>query len=109
MKETELIPGFRRRHMATVKGERTRHLTFNPNKANHGQELYTDIPKMKMDSCLVPGSLHLLFTLKVSNTKSWFFNHLSKILQIRLAGETVYDNDAENIHEVYKDLWKTDS
>ena len=59
MKEAELIPGFRS-HMATVKGNRTRHVvTFNPNKANPGDELYIDIPKMKMDSCLVPGSFHL--------------------------------------------------
>ena len=92
--------------MATVKGERTHHVvTFNPNKASPGEELYMDI-------CLVLGNLHLLFTFKVSNTKSWFLN-LSKMLQkrlrIRLAGETVYDNNAENMYDVYKDLWKTNS
>ena len=65
--EKELIPGFRS-HMAMVKGKRTRHVvTFNPNKASAGEELYTDIPKLKMDSCLVPGSLHLLFNFKVSH------------------------------------------
>ena len=40
-------------------------------------------------------------------------NALSKILQkrlaVRLAGETVYNNSGENIYEVYKDLWKTNS
>ena len=109
--EKELIPGFRS-HMATVKGNRTRHVvTINPNKASAGEELYIDIPKLKIDSCLVSGSLHLLFNFKVSNTKSWFLNNLSKMLQkrlvVRLAGETVYDNSGENIYEVYKDLWKT--
>ena len=69
--EKELIPGFRRSNMATVKGNRTRHVvTFNPNKASAGEELYVDIPKLKMDSCLVLGSFHLLFSFKVSNTKS---------------------------------------
>ena len=34
---------------------------------------------------------------------------LQKRLRIRLAGETVYDNNAENMYEVYKDLWKTNS
>ena len=92
--------------MAKVKGERTRHVvTFDPNKASAREELYIDIPKMKMDSCLVPGSFHLLFTFKVSNTKSWFLNNLSKMLQkrlrIKLAGE--------NMYEEYKDLWKTNS
>ena len=108
-KETELIPRFRS-HMATLKGERRHVVTFNPNKTSPGEELYIDIPKIKLDSCLVPASLHLLFTFKVSNTKSWFLNNLSKMLQkrlrIRLAGETVYDNNAENMYEVYKDLWK---
>ena len=32
--ETKSIPGFRRSHMAAVKGSRTRHVvTMNPNKA----------------------------------------------------------------------------
>ena len=113
IKETELIPRFRKSKMATVKGERTCHVvTFNPNKASPGEELYIDIPKMKMDTCLVPESLHLLFTFKVSNTRLWFLNNLSNMLQkrlrVRLAGETVYDNNAENMYEVYKDLWKSD-
>ena len=111
--EKELVPGFRRSHMSTIKGERTWHVvTFNPNKASP-EELYIDVPKMKMDSCLLPGSPHLLFNFKVSNTKSWFLNNLSKMLQIRLtirvAGETVYDNSGENLCSVYKDLWKSNS
>ena len=60
---------------------------------------------------LVPGSLHLLFNFKNSNTKSWFNNNLSKLLcerlQIKLAGETVYDNSGESHLAVYKDLWRT--
>ena len=27
----------------------------------------------------------------------------------RLTGESVYDKNAENMYEVYKDLWKTNS
>ena len=93
MKETELIPAFRKTNIVSIKGERTCHVvTFNPNKASRREEVYIDIPKMKMDSSLVPGNLHLLFTFKVSNTKSWFLNNLSKMLQkrlkIRLSGET---------------------
>ena len=60
---------------------------------------------MKMDSCLIPGSLHLLFNFKVRNTKSWFLNNLCKMLQkrltIRVAGERVYDNSGENLYSVY--------
>ena len=34
---------------------------------------------------------------------------LQKRLAVRLAGETVYDNSGENIYEVYKDLWMSNS
>jgi hypothetical protein len=51
----------------------------------------------------------LVFDFKNSNTKSWFRNNLGKLLQkrleIRLAGEKVYDNSGESLLEVYKDLW----
>ena len=112
--EEQLIPGFRRSHMGAIKGGRTRHVvTMNPNKALPGEELYIDIPKLKPDSCLVPGSLHLLFDFKVSNTKSSFLNNLSNLLQnryqIRLAGETVYDNSGESLYNVHKDLYKSNS
>ena len=111
---SQLTPGFRRSQMASTKGERTRHVvTMNPSKASPGGELYVDIPKLKPDSCLVPGSLHLLFELKISNTKSHFLNNLSRLLQkqlkIRLSGETVYDNNGESLYDVYKDLYKSNS
>ena len=62
---------------------------------------------------MIPGSFHLLFDFKVSNTKTHFKNNLSRLLQkrlqIRLPGETVYDNNGESLYSVYKDLYKTKS
>ena len=112
--ESQLTPGFRRSQMASIKGEGTRHVVImNPNKASPGEELYIDIPKVKPDSCLVPGSMHLLFDLKISNTKTHFLNNLSRLLQkrlqIRLSGETVYDNNGESLYGVLKDLYKSNS
>ena len=112
--EIQLKPGFRRSQMASIKGDRTRHVvTMHPNKASPGEELYIDIPKLKPDSCLVPGSMHLLFDFKVSKTKTHFQSNLSRLLQkrfqIRLASETVYDNNGERLYNVYKDLYKTNS
>jgi hypothetical protein len=80
-----------------ITGDRTRHvLTFNPNSDKPGEEIYVNIPKLKADSALVPDSIALVFDFKNSNTKSWFRNNLGKLLQtrleIRLAGEKVYDN-----------------
>ena len=109
----ELEPGFRSK-MSEIRGTRTRHVvTFNPNKASPGEEIYIDIPKLKPDACLVPDSLHLQFDFKNANTKSWFLNNLSKLLcerlVVKLAGEVVYDNTGESVLSVYRDLWKTSS
>ncbi|CAB3978676.1 Hypothetical predicted protein [Paramuricea clavata] len=109
--ETELQPGFRRSRMTTIKGPQTRSVvTFNPTTISPGEELYINIPKLK-PSCLVPGSLALLFDFKNSNTESCFNNNLSKLLakrlQIKVAGETAYDCSGESLFEVYKDLWLT--
>ncbi|CAB4010657.1 Hypothetical predicted protein [Paramuricea clavata] len=110
--ERELRPGFRRSHMTSIKGPRTLNVTtFNPTTISPGEELYINIPKLKPDSCLVPGSLALLFDFKNSNTKSHFNNNLSKLiakrLQIKVAGETAYDCSGESLYEIYKDLWLT--
>ena len=112
--EIELKPGFRRSGLGSIKGDKTRQVvTMNPNKASPGEKLYIDIPKLKQDRCLVPGSLHLLFDLKVSNTKSHFLNNLSELLQkqlqITLSGETGYDNTEESLYSVHKDLYLSKS
>ena len=112
--ERELDVGFRRRNMSSIRGDRTRHnITFNPNKASPGEDLYIDIPKFKPSSNLVPGSLHLVFDFEVAGTKTHFMNNLSKILQrrlqIRLAGEAVYDCGGESLYSTYKDLWMSRS
>jgi hypothetical protein len=93
-----------------ITGDRTRHvLTFNPNSTKPGEEIYVNIPKLKADSVLVPDSMALIFYFKNSNTKSWFRNNLGKLLQkrleIRLAGEKVYDNSGESLLEIFNDLW----
>ena len=112
--EKELQPGFRRSRMTSIRGPRTRSVvTFNPTTIGPGEELYIDIPKLKPDSCLVPGSLNLLYDFKLSGTKSWFNNNLSKLLtkrlQIKVAGETAYDCSGESLYGVYSDLWLTSS
>ena len=108
---SELDPDFRRSMKTKIQGVRTRHvITFNPNKANPGEVIYIDTPKLKPDVCLVPGSLNLMFDFKNANVKSWFQNNLSKLLTkeltLKMAGEVVFSNTGESVIEVYKDLWK---
>lgn len=71
--EEQLRVGYRQFNISNIKENRTRHvITFNPNKVNPNEELYIDLPTLKPDSCLVPGSTHLLYDFKNANTKSWF-------------------------------------
>ena len=98
--------------MSTIKGLRTRSVvTLNPTTISPGEELYINIPKLKPTSCLVRGSLSLLFDFKNSNTKSRFMNNISNLLakrlQTKVAGETAYDCSGESLFVVYKDLWLT--
>ena len=101
-RSNELKPGFRRSKMSEIKGTRTRHVvTFNPNKANAGEEIYVDIPKLKSYTCLILDSLYLLYYLKNKNAKSWFLNNLSKLLcerfVVKFAVEVVYNNTGESV------------
>ena len=110
---SELKPGFRRSTMTKIKGVRTRHvITFNHNKANPGEVIYIDTPKLRPDVCLVPDSLNLMFDFKNANDKSWFNNNLSKLLTkeltVKMAGEVVFSNTEESIMEIYRDLWRPD-
>ena len=67
----ELKPGFCRVGKTTITGTRVIHVvTFNPNTANPKERLNVQIPKLKENSCFVPGSLHLLYDFKSKNTKS---------------------------------------
>ncbi len=106
----ELNPGFRRVRKTNITGARVRHVvTFNPNTANPKERLHVQIPKVKENSCLVPGSLHLLCDFKSKNTKSWFKQNLSRNLfeglQEKTAGEIAYDCTHESLIQLYKDLW----
>ncbi len=88
----ELNPGFRRVRKASITGTRVRHVvTFNPNTANPNERLHIQIPKLKENSCLVPGSLHPLYDFKSKSTKSWFRLNLSRYivesLQVKIGGE----------------------
>ena len=106
----ELNPSFRRVQKTNITGTRVRHVvTFNPNSANPKEKLYMEIPKLKEDSCLVPGSLHLLYNFKSKNTKSWFRQNLARGLveglQVKVGGEVTYDCTHESLIKTFEDLW----
>ena len=47
---TELSSGFRRFQKSSITGNRTKHvITFNPNKAKTGEDVYIELPKLNSD------------------------------------------------------------
>ena len=88
---TELMPNFRRMNRTEITGDRTRHvLTFNPNSAKPGEEIYVNIPKLKADFVLVPDSMAKVFDFKNIITNSWFRNNLGKLLNKILKDHGLY-------------------
>ena len=73
--------------------------------------LYIRVPKLEQDTCLVPGTLRLTAKLKTKNTKSWFLNNISALLQrevrVKFNNIDVYHNTRESDFQVYKDLWQS--
>ena len=108
----ELVPDYERFKDTNIKGKRLfNEVTFNPNKANSGEEIYINIPNLGTNMCLVPNSLFLTAKFKNSNTKSWFLNKLGRLLvhclEVSVDGKVVHNNTQESLYSVYKDLWLT--
>ena len=114
LRETHLNPGFREKSSTAVSGRRTNHnISFLRNEYQPQEEIVIDIPRLSMDDVLVQDSLNFCFNIDMnSNTKSWFKNNLSKMLQekleVNMEGQKIYENPKESLYEVYKDLWKSE-
>ena len=112
IKMEQIMPEFEKLRMTEVKGQRLINtITFNPDRAEPGEEIYVTIPKLKPGVCIVPNSLYLSVRFKNKNTKSWFLNNLGKLLveelTVKVGGEVAYDNIGKSFYRVYEDLWKS--
>ena len=114
LREIHLNPGFREKRKNEVSGKRTNHnISFHRNEYMEKEEIVIDVPRLSSDDILVQDSLNFCLNFSLgSNTKSWFKNNLSKMLQDRLEvsmeGQKIYENPKESLFEVYKDLWVSD-
>ena len=81
--EYELEPGFSRMGKSTITDQRIKHIVTleGHTEITPDEYLFVAIPRLNDYSCLVSGSLHLLFDLSISNTKTHFLNNPSKLLQ----------------------------
>ena len=87
-------------------------LTLNPTVIGEKDTLNIKVPKLEDGSCLIPSSLKPTAKLKSKNTKSWFLNNISALLQrdvkVRFGKMDVYHNLQESEYLLYKDLWATE-
>ena len=112
-KMEQIMPNYERFTMSEIKGQRTENtITFNPDRAEPGEEVYVTIPKLNANTCIVPNTLFLTAEFKNKNTKSWFLNNVGKLLAeeltVTVGGEVAYDNTGESTYRVYEDLWKSE-
>ena len=86
LREATLNPGFREKSTNAVNGKRTNHnISFHRNEFVEKEEIVIDVPRLSSEGILVQDSLNFCFNLDLgNNTKSWFKNNLSKLLQDRL-------------------------
>ena len=65
-----------------------------------------------MGSCIIPSSLKFTGKVKNKDTKSWFLNNISALLQkdiqVRFGKIDCYHNSHESEFLLHKDLWDTD-
>ena len=114
LREAHLSPGFREKSKNMVSGKRTIHnISFHRNDYQPMEQVIIDIPRLSSDDVIVQDSINFCFNIDMnSNTKSWFKQNLSKMLQkdleVSMEGQRIYENPHESVFEVYKDLWKSE-
>ena len=113
LREANLTSGFREKSRTDITGKRTQHnIAIHRNEYLPSDEVVVDVPRFGAEDVLVQDSLNFCFDFSLgSNTKSWFRNNLSRILQSRLEiqmeGQKIYENPKESFFEVYSDLWRS--
>ena len=84
-------------------------ITLNWTNIGENETLYVKVHKLEAGSCFVPESLKLTGKIKNKNTKSWFLNNISALLQkdirVRFGKIDVYHNSHESDFLLYKALW----
>ena len=107
-------PGYKKTQITGIKGRRRVNVTSLIQNQAVPEDIYTvwSIPGLNPNQCIVPDTLALSFKFTNSNTKSWFKNNLRRLhvdrLSIMVEGTNVYENTAESLIEVYKDLWRSE-
>ena len=111
--DTKLMPNYDKYSRAKIRGNTIRcELTLNPTHIGENETLYVKVPKLEAGSVIIPESLRVIGKIKNKNTKSWFLNNISALLQkeirVRFGKIDVYHNSHHSDWLLYNDLWQTE-
>ena len=88
-------------------------ITLNPSSASEGATLYINIPKLTDNVVIVPGSVNLLFDLKIGgHANNTLVNNVGRNLveqlKVSFGGEKLQDTDRYDLFQTYHDLFFDD-
>ena len=109
-----LLPSHSEKVLGALKAERTvKRITFNPSEANPGETLYVSVPKLGAQDVLVPGSLALVFNIKLTggHANNYLVQNVTRALvdklTVKFAATTLHDMDGYDIYKIYEDLFRS--
>ena len=88
-------------------------ITLNPSSAEPGSTLYINIPKLTDNVVIVPGSVKLLFDLKVGgHANNTLVNNVGRNLvcqlKVSFSGEKLQETERYDLFQTYHDLFLED-
>jgi len=99
------------KNLGAMKAARAvKRITFDLTEANPGETLYVSVPKLNKNEVIVPGSLALVFNLKVSGHANTFLvQNVSRALVdkffVKFSGTILQDTVGYDIYKIFGDLF----
>jgi hypothetical protein len=107
-----LLPTYSEMTLGAMKAQRkVNRITFKNSKAEPGETLYVDVPKLNKNEVLVPGSLALIFDIDLSggHANNFLVQNVTRALVekmvVKFGGTTLEDTEGYNIYKTFEDLF----
>ena len=107
-----LLPSHSEKTLGAMKAERTvKRITFTPSRAEPGETLYVNVPKLDEHEVLVPGSLALVFNINLTggHANNYLEQNVSRALvsklHVKFAATSVHEMAGYDIYKIFEDLF----
>jgi len=109
--QKSLRPTHYLKNLGMMKAERAvKRITFDRTEANPGETLYVSVPKLNKNEVIVPGSLALVFNLKVGgHANNFLVQNVSRVLVdksvVNFSGTILQDTVGYDVYKIFGDLF----